>query len=333
MNDNMKDKKKPGVDVPSVDSKNSLSLSGLKNIESKWVKCISTHGSIRAVAIQATGLIREMSTLHHLQGRYAQGLGEAVMGALLLATYCKGGERVNLNVQGSGDFPQALVDAYPDGRVRGYVTVRKPEFASFGPQGDLGPWGEGVLSVLRTQISSKNESVKQPFIGTVPLVTGHLAKDLTYYWAQSEQVPSAVGLAVGLKGSEVISAGGFLVQVMPQATSSDIKLIEKHIAEIDSLSDQILKNSNPMYLLAQILQSTSFVVLEEKSIKFDCQCSRQRVERALLLTGPDELEDILQKEKSVSIHCDFCKKEYSFNETEIRALVALMLKDSVSRKQ
>ena len=190
---------------------------------SKWIKCIATHGSVRGVAIEATSLVQELVQLHGLKGRYAQGLGEAVMGALLVASYCKSGERVNLNVRGSGDFPQGLVDAYPDGSVRGYVTVRDPKDATFGLAGDFGPWGEGTLSVLRTQMGHASQS-KQPFIGTVPLVTGHLAKDLTFYWLQSEQIPSAVGLAVNLQGDQVVSAGAFLIQVMPQATSEEIQM-------------------------------------------------------------------------------------------------------------
>ena len=174
-----------------------------KKPHDKWIKCISTGGTLRGVAIQATGLVSEMSKMHSLNGMQAMGMGELVMGSLLLASYCKQGERVNLNIRGQGQFIQGLSDAYPDGTVRGYVIPRAPDQAFFGENNELGPWGPGMLSVLR----AKSEPGVQPYIGTVPLVTGHLAKDLTFYWTQSEQVASAVGLAVNVDGNEVVTAG------------------------------------------------------------------------------------------------------------------------------
>src|SRR5690348_6505749 len=116
---------------------------------SRWVKCISTEGNIRGVAIQATDLVRQMATQHGLVGRGAQGLGEAVIGALLVASYCKSEQKVNLNIQGSGYFSQALVDAYPNGTVRGYVIERDLNLIS--QENLTGPWGTGLLSVLRTK--------------------------------------------------------------------------------------------------------------------------------------------------------------------------------------
>jgi redox-regulated HSP33 family molecular chaperone len=122
-----------------------MSSQGIAAGPSRWIKCISTQGNIRGVAIQATDLVRELASLHGLHGAGAQGLGEALIAGILLGSYCKSGERVNLNVQGSGGFSQALVDAYPDGRVRGYVIQRQggglaARVASEGEFPD-GPWG------------------------------------------------------------------------------------------------------------------------------------------------------------------------------------------------
>src|SRR5690242_16961592 len=139
----------------------------------RWIKCIATHGNIRGVAIRAGGLVRTMAETHGMKGEGSRGLGEAVMGALLLGSYMKPGERVNLNIQGDGLYQQALVDAHPDGTVRGYV-VERPGHPSAKKRLERGPWGDGLLSVLRT----KGDEGKQPYIGTIPLLTGHLAKDL-----------------------------------------------------------------------------------------------------------------------------------------------------------
>jgi molecular chaperone Hsp33 len=283
--------------------------------KSRWIKCISTQGTIRGVAIQATDLVNELAAVHGLKGVYARGLGEALMGALLIASYCKTGERINLNIQGSGRFQQALVDAHPDGVVRGYVTPH--EGASISSQGDeMGPWGSGLLSVLRT----RDEEGKQPYIGTVPLLTGHLAKDLTFYWAQSEQIPSAVGLAVHLEGDEVKAAGGFLVQALPGASSSEVQAVEKHINEIDSLAERLAENADPVNLLSQIFQSTAFMIIEEKPVLSRCTCSWERVQRALLLVGTVELQSML-KDEIATVRCDFCTKEYKVDPAMLSRLI------------
>lgn len=283
----------------------------------RWVKGISHSGCVRGVAIEATQLVQKLAAIHSLSAASAQGMGEITMAALLLASYCKAGERMNLNVRGTGQFIQGLADAYPDGTVRGFVVPREPSEAFFGENNELGPWGSGTLSVLR----ARDRGVSQPFIGTVPLVTGHLAKDLTFYWYQSEQVPSAVGLAVKTDGTHVVSAGAFMVQALPQASEEELKTIETHIAEIDSLANQLSPDANPMMLLAQIFQGGVFSLLEEKPVSFSCSCSLERAERALLLSGSGEATDTGEVKDTI-IHCDFCRKDYSISVERIRELRA-----------
>ena len=288
-----------------------------QSIPSRWVKCISTHGRIRGVAIQATSLAQETCVRHKLHGDAARGMGEALMGSLLIASYCKEGERVNLNIQGDAGFRQALVEAKPDGTARGYLIERDP--TSFVANPAFGPWGGGTLSVLRT----RDREREQPYIGTVPLLTGHLAKDLTFYWAQSEQVPSAVGLAVVVRDDVIVSAGGFLIQIMPGATAEEVRTVETHINEIQSLAEQLGESGgDPLALLGQIFQSTAFVLLEEKELGFFCNCSMERAHRALSLIGPSELQAILREEDHASVHCDFCAKEYRVGREELEKLIA-----------
>jgi molecular chaperone Hsp33 len=256
-----------------------------------------------------------MADMHKLTGVQAQGLGEAVIGALLIASYCKQGERVNLNIRASGHTQQALVDAYPNGQVRGYTIVNEQPWSL---DGTKGPWGEGLLSVLRT----KDAVGESPYIGTVPLLTGHLAKDLTFYWVQSEQIPSSVGLSVQLKDDKVVSAGGFLVQAMPGATDQEIKDLETHIQQIPNLDVNFeSKGSELMGLLAQIFQSTPFVKVEEKELKLNCQCSWERVYRAIALVGAEEIASMV-KEESAFVRCDFCTKEYEVKSQDLKELLA-----------
>lgn len=280
----------------------------------RWVKCISAKGNIRAVALQATGIVNQLAQAHELKGDALQALGEAVLGALTIASYCKDHERVNLNIRASGFVSQALVDAYPDGTIRGYVVPRDEGRVV---KEDQGPWGEGLLSVLRTKVEEK----QQPFIGTVPLLTGHLAKDLTFYWLQSEQVPSAVGLGIKRDGDRVRVAGGFLVQALPGASDQELKAVEKHINEIQSLAERLAEEADPIHLLSQIFQDTAFMLIEEKPLTFSCNCSWERVNRALTLVGKTELQSMLDEDRSASIRCDFCGKHYDVDADRLRRLI------------
>jgi molecular chaperone Hsp33 len=288
-------------------------------MKDRWVKCISAHGNVRGVAIDATSLVGKLAGLHGAQGVYSQGLGEAVMAALATASYCRQGERVNLNIQGSGYFRQALVDAAPDGTVRGYVIERDASKVELGKKPALGPWGAGTLSVLRT----KDVEQKQPYIGTVPLVTGHLAKDMTFYWSQSEQINTAVGLGVNLSedGKTVLQAGAFMVQAMPGASSEEVSQIEGHIHEIGSLGELLSQNSDPTVLLSQIFQSSAFMIVEERDLEFRCTCSWERVNRALTLVGAAELRAMLAQEQAAVVRCDFCTKEYTVDASMLEALI------------
>jgi molecular chaperone Hsp33 len=284
----------------------------------RWIKCISTQGNIRGVAIEAPRLVEEMSGMHKAQGIYAKGLGEATIAALLISSYCKPGERINLNVQGSGFYRQALVDAYPDGCVRGYIIERGEEEASAATDPSMGPWGSGLMSVLRT----KETVGEKPYIGTVPLITGYLPKDLSFYWLQSEQIPSAVGIAVNLDDAgKITSAGGFLVQALPGASSEEVRTIERHINEIQSLAESLDEDADPMHLLTQIFQSTAFMVVEERELKFSCGCNWDRVNRALTLVGTQELRSMLQEDQHAIVRCDFCTKEYTVDADALQKLI------------
>lgn len=287
------------------------------------MKCIASSGNIRAVAVNATELVFSMSQMHGLSGQPSVGLGEAVMSALLLASYCKQGERINLNIQGSGHYVQALVDADPDGFVRGYIVPRSvPAIAK-----EQGPWGTGLLSVLRT----KRQDQKRPYIGTVPLVTGHLAKDLSFYWFQSEQIPSAVGLSVHLEKNRVQVAGGFLVQVMPGADEDEVKMIQRHIQNFSTLDQTLMKSADPVSLLSGLLNSTPFTLVEEKPLRFSCECSRERVMRALALIGVDELASMLQEDGKAGVKCDFCSKDYLITDQELKELISSARKPTLTK--
>jgi molecular chaperone Hsp33 len=278
----------------SIDSKSSVD---------RWVKCISTSGTIRAVALTAKETIQKIIDRHEASEIGARALAEGAIAGLILASYSKGEEKINLNIKGSGWARHAIFDVNAEAEVRGYVIERPQNEVELARH--VGPWGIGLLSVIRTKHDDS-----QPYIGTVPLVTGRLAKDLTFYWLQSEQVQSAVGIDVVMDGTTVVHAEGFLIQALPGASDADIAYIERHLKQFPTLDIDAVQKSSPVNLLSFLLNDQSFNLLEEKNIAFKCPCSLERVMRSLVLLGPADLKSMVDEKKDVEIICDFCNEKY-----------------------
>lgn len=305
-------KKSNAAADPSSTQQNSQA--NLK-VTDKWIKCVSLGGNIHATAILAPNMIEHARKLHHYGKVHATVLGEAMMGGLLLASSYKQGERVSLVVHGDGFLSQAVADADPSGFARGFVNVREGVFPE---ASDQVVWENGRLTVVRLK-----QYEKEPYSGTVPCVTGHLPKDLTYYLSQSEQIPSAVGIAVNASDSgEILSAGAFLVQIMAGATDEEVDAIEANIQHMQSLASQVSENKEPTLILGQIFNEMTFTILEEKPLRFQCTCSRERVVRALEMMGLAELKDMREKDKGAEVRCDFCGKEFAFDKADLNKLIS-----------
>jgi molecular chaperone Hsp33 len=279
----------------------------------QWTKCISANGTIRAVAVSALEASNILSDRHKLTGDGQHALAECIVGALLLASYCKGEEKINLNIQGSGWIKQSVIDANANGDIRGYVVERDPAERVIPPE--IGPWGTGLLSVLRTK-----EDEKQPYIGTVPILTGYLGKDLTFYWVQSEQVPSAVGIFVQLDGGKVTHAEGVLVQALPGATDEDLAFIESQFKHLGRHVENS-PSETPTSLLAYLLQNQSFSILEQTPISFRCSCSIERVKRSISLIGNKDIQEMIDEGKA-DVTCDFCAEKYTLSKTDLQGLLS-----------
>ena len=288
----------------------------IKFNQDKWVKCISSSGTIRAIAITATEVTKVLTERHQLAPAGSKAIAESMIAGLLLSSYCKSGEKINLNIQGSGWCHQAIIDANADAEIRGYVLERPQSEVNLAR--GIGPWGIGLLSVLRT----KFEEAK-PYIGTVPLLTGHLAKDLTFYWLQSEQVNSAVGIEVFMEGDRVVLAEGFLIQAMPGATDTDIQFIEDHLKKLHHFDSNSSLRGSPTHLLSYLLENQSFSVIEEKNLTLKCPCTLDRVKRSLMLVGDQELQSMIDENKNFEIDCDFCSEHYVFTPLMLRSLLTV----------
>ena len=225
---------------------------------------------------------------------------------------------LTLQVKGDGPIQGITVTADSKGRVKGYVG--NPEvIIPANAKGKLdvsGAVGNGFLQVI------KDMGLKEPYVGQVALQTGEIAEDLTYYFAASEQVPSAVGLGVLMnKDNTVRQAGGFIVQLMPFAEESTIAKLEENVQKITSVTNLLEEGHTPESLLEKVLEGFDMEINEKVPTEFYCNCSRERVEKALISIGRKELNEMIQEGKSIEMNCHFCNTNYNFTVEELKEIL------------
>lgn len=225
---------------------------------------------------------------------------------------------LTLQVKCSGPAKGLTVTADSKGHVKGCPQVPDVLLAP-NAEGKLdvgGAVGPGILSVI------KDMGLKEPYVGQVALQTGEIAEDLTYYFATSEQVPSAVGLGVLMnKDNTVRQAGGFMVQLMPFTEEPVIAALEQKIAEVASVTDLLEQGLSPEGLLEQILGEFGLEITEKIPVGYRCDCSRERVTRALISIGAAELQEMAEEGKPIEVNCQFCDKHYVFTPEELKDLL------------
>lgn len=285
---------------------------------SQWTKWLAREGNIRVVAIEASHLMHELIAQQGLQGLAQVGYGEAIVASLLIASSHKSNESINMNAQGSGVFKQAMIDASPEGRVRGFLIEEKnPEMHTYGAQGLNGPWGTGVLSVLYT----KNFEGKYPYKGMVPISSGYFDEAVNDYYRDSEQLLGKVGLAVGFDRDRKFKARGILVQALGGAQEDELEAIKalkvEDLRDIAAVSDDMARVKSE---ISAQLGGREFDVVEEKELTKFCTCSQDRTERALLLTGEADVMDALGKDEFMTVTCDFCRTDYIITRERLKAI-------------
>lgn len=273
---------------------------------SRWTKYLSRTGNIRVVTIEAKPLIDDVSQRHGLSPEDAAGIGQAALGGLLLAACHKPGERVNLSLQASGKWKQAVVDAYPEGFVRAFIVAGQP---GDWIKPERGPWGNGLLTVLYT----KNAEGERPYSGTVSLESGHLDRDLAHYWMQSEQLPSNVVIS----GTRAV-----LAQALAGVTAAELKAIENCLPFLQNIVHADI--AKPHEELERAFPGAGFAVVEETPLKFRCNCSKERVEEAMLLTNADDIQYMLGDSDHIEVKCDFCGHKYQITRKTAEALIGRM---------
>jgi len=282
------------------------------------IRAITTNKEIRALAVRSTNIVEEARKSHNSTAVATAALGRALSGTLLLGSMIKSGEEVGLIIEGDGPLKRIVVEANQKGIVRGYVANPQIELKlnEHGKLDVASAIGQGTLKVI------KNKLLKEPYESTVPLISSEIGDDLTYYFTQSEQTPSAVGLGVLVDTDlSVKAAGGFIIQLLPDAQESTIKKLEDNLKEINTVSRLIEEGKNPEQLLEKILDGFDFRVMARKDVHYKCKCDRERIGRLLLSLEEDEIENILKEQGKVEVKCHFCNQSYSFDEKDIDSLM------------
>lgn len=284
------------------------------------VKALAYEGQFRVYAINATKTVGEAQRRHDTWSASSAALGRTIVGTLLLASAgLKNEEKMTVIVNGDGLGGRILADANGKGDVKAYIN---------NPHVSLDLNGNGKLDVSAvvgtegTLTVIKDLGMKEPFSGQVPIVSGELGEDFTYYMANSEQVPSAIGLSVLVDTDESIkAAGGFMIQVMPDASEEAITQVEKNIAAIPLVSRLMESGETPEQILYRILGEENVQILEKMPVQFQCDCSRGRFAEGLSSIGREELVDMMQEDHGAEVVCHFCGEKYHYSESDLQELV------------
>lgn len=275
---------------------------------------------IRGVACEATDLVRIACARHSTSITASVALGRALIGGALLAALSKDDdERYGLRFDGGGPLGRIVVEADPNGAVRGKISNPEIEVPPKNGRVDVatGIGIDGFLTVIR------DHGLKQPFTGTVALQTGAIAEDLAYYLSHSEQVPSAVGIGVTVNESgRIESAGGFLIQALPPPDESLAEQISKRLETLPPIASFLQNGQRPAQLLDQIFAGLEPELLEEREVFWRCLCARDKMAGALLALGRDELSDLILDEGRAEVVCDYCLRAQEFSRKELSEILA-----------
>ncbi len=279
----------------------------------------SIDGGIRVFAAVTTSLVNEAQKIHHTYPVATAALGRTLTAAALMGASLKN-ESDSVTIQIKGDGPLGMIVAVTDrdSAVRGYVVnpyVERP-LNSKGKLDVGGGVGNGYLSVIR------DLGMKEPYIGQIPLVSGEIADDLTYYFAKSEQIPTSVGLGVLVDtDGSVLAAGGFLLQLMPEATDETAAKLEEIIKHIDPVTTMIHSGMSAEDIIFRITDGFSMLI-DNNAVTpmYKCKCSKERMESALISIGKDELRSLIDEQGEAEMVCQFCNNTYLFGKEALEKL-------------
>lgn len=286
----------------------------------KLVRMISEDGTLYCLGLDSTQMVREMQSIHKTSKVCSAALGRLITGAAMMGALLKG-ERDTLTLKISGGGPASPVVAVADshGHVKGYIGDSRVNLPLNG-KGKLDVSGavgtDGFLTVI------KDLGLKEPYCAQTPIISGEIAEDITAYYATSEQTPTvcALGVLVDPQSEEVLLAGGFLIQLLPTADEQTISLVEKGLENIKPVTTMLAEGLTPEDICQAVLPQFNMQILDTQNVEYRCDCSTERVTRALIGAGEDGLREMAEDEQT-EVCCHFCNKKYIFSREKILKLL------------
>ncbi len=290
----------------------------MENYKDYIVRATAAEDAIRAFAITSKDMVETARSSHNTSPVVTAALGRMLSAAAMMGVMMKGeDDLLTLQIQGSGPMKGITVTADSKGHVKGFPNVADVMLPP-NKDGKLDVGGAIDLGIMRV---IKDMGLKEPYVGTVPLQTGEIAEDLTYYFATSEQVPSSVGLGVLMnKDNTVAFAGGFIIQLMPFTSDEIIEKLEDNIKNLPSVTTMLSEGKSPEEILQTVLAGFDVNFTENCDAEFRCDCSTERVERSLCSLGDEDVADIIADGKPIEVKCQFCNKAYNFSVDELVAM-------------
>ena len=283
------------------------------------LRATAADGLIRAFAATTKNTVQTARSLHNTTPVASAALGRLLTAGAMMGTMLKGEkDLVTLQIKGDGPIEGLLVTADSKGRVKGYpfnpnvdIPPKSPVKLDVG-----GAVGKGYLTVI------KDLGLKEPYVGKTELVSGEIAEDLTYYYAKSEQIPTAIALGVLVDtDTSIKAAGGFIIQLMPGATLEVATMLEERITHLKYITELLDRGETPETILDAVLGDMDLEIIDKMPTEFYCDCSRERVEKALISIGKKELEELIEDQGEAELTCQFCDNKYHFNKKELEDLL------------
>jgi molecular chaperone Hsp33 len=285
------------------------------------IRAITNDGFIKASVINSREVVATAQQLHNLGKVASAALGRTLTASLILSNDMKNEEdRVSIQIRSEGEIGNIIAESNGKNEVKGFVsnssvTMPKRADGKIDVGGALGH--KGTLTII------KDIGLKEPYIGTVELISGEIAEDISYYYMQSEQIPTVLGLGVLVaQDLTILSAGGYMIQLLPDAPDDIIDKVEANVKKLpQSISEHFSSGKNENDLLDLLLDGFAYHIISSKPVSYKCDCGRYKVETALMSLGKDELLKIQKDEEQAEVTCHYCNKKYSFNKEDLQVLV------------
>jgi len=285
----------------------------------KIVSLLSGDGMVMCHAADTTDIVSRAEYLHQTSAVVTAGLGRLLTAASLMGFRMKGeDDSLTLRIKGDGPVETLIAVSDSNGNVRGYPEnpIVELPLNSHGKLDVAGAVGEnGMLYVMR------DLGLREPYIGTTPIVSGEIAEDIAYYYATSDQIPTVCALGVLVnKDLTVLAAGGFIAQLLPGASDAHIEQLEQNVNALPSITEMLSAGKTPEEIAALVLGGFEPAKTDELDIEYQCKCSRERVEKALISLGREELLAMAEEQDKAEVDCHFCNRKYRFSVNELKEL-------------